>query len=88
MIKNIIKIIAVASAVAFPAVKVQKAAEPTTGYKIYEGQYVSEILIGDIAHDYMGKEGQWELGAFKDVNTNNYFNSLYLYIHKITPNTI
>ena len=74
MIKNLINIIAVASAVAFPAVKVQKAAEPTTGYKIYEGQYVSEILIGDIQHDYIGLEGHYELGAFEDVNTNNFFN--------------
>ena len=73
MIKNIIKIIAAAAAVAFPAVKVQKAAKPSTGYKIYEGQYVSEILVGDIMHDYIGREGIFELGAFKDSNTGMYF---------------
>lgn len=74
MIKNIIKIIAVASAVAFPSVNIQKAAEPITGYQIYEGQYVSEILIGDIRHDYIGVEGMHKLCDFVDLNTNKEFN--------------
>ena len=70
MIKKIINIIAVAQAVAFSSVPVQKAAEPTTGYKIYLGQYVSEILIGDIMHDYIGKGGGlFELGHFGYLNT-------------------
>ena len=73
MIKNIIKIIAVASAVAFPAVNVQKAAKPTTGYQLYVGQYVSEIYIGDILHNYSRSEGEWELGAFEDLNTDLHF---------------
>lgn len=58
---------------AFPAVKVQKAAKPITGYQIYEGQYVSEILIGDIMHDYIGQEGYWVLGTFMDMDTNKDF---------------
>lgn len=74
MINKILGIIAVASAVAFPAVKVQKANEPLKGYQIYEGQFVSEILIGDISHDYIGREGAFELGAFKDLNTDLHFN--------------
>ena len=70
MIKNIIKIIAVASAVAFPAVNVQKATEPTTGYKIYKGQYVSEILIGDIFYNYTEQVGGLlEFGYFGDSKT-------------------
>lgn len=75
MIK-IIKIIAVASAVAFPSINIQKAnePEPLKGYQIYEGQYVSEILIGDILHDYIGTEGHWELVHFDNVNTNQWFN--------------
>lgn len=73
MVKKIFKLMAVASAVAFPAVKVQKAANPTTGYKIYQGQYISEILVGDIMHDYIGSNGIFELGAFEDLNTNTYF---------------
>lgn len=74
MMKNIIKIIAVASAVAFPSINVQKnEAKPTTGYKIYNDQYVSEILIGDIMHDYIGRDGVFELGAFEDSNTGIYF---------------
>lgn len=72
MINKILKIIAVASAVAFPAVNVQKAAEakePTTGYQIYKGQYVSEILVGDIMHDYIGQGGGlFELGHFGYLN--------------------
>ena len=74
MIKNIIKIIAVASAVAFPAVHVQKANEPLKGYQIYEGQYVSEILVGDIMHDYIGKEGCWELVRLTDTETKKWVN--------------
>ena len=74
MIKKILKIIAVAQAVAFSSVNVPKAAKPITGYQIYEGQYVSEILVGDIMHDYIGKEGSWELGRFGDLNTNQDFN--------------
>lgn len=72
MINKILKIIAVASAVAFPAVKVQKANEPLKGYQIYGGQYVSEILIGDISHDYIGRDGSWDLGNFTDPDTNKH----------------
>lgn len=66
MIKNIIKIIAVASAVAFPAVHVQKANEPLKGYQIYEGQYCSEVLVGDINHAYNIPYGCHYLAIFSD----------------------
>ena len=70
MMKKILKVLAVAQAVAFPSVNVQKADKPITGYQIYDGQYLSEILIGDIKHDYIGKEGYWNLGDFVGGNTN------------------
>lgn len=73
MIKKILKLIAVAQAVAFPAVNVQKAEKPTTGFQIYQDQYVSEILIGDITHNYGRGKGEWELGAFEDLKTELYF---------------
>lgn len=69
MINKLLKIVAVAQAVAFSAVNVQKEAKPTTGYKIYEGQYISEILIGDIFHDYIGIDGCFGLGNFKDPDS-------------------
>lgn len=71
MIKKILKIIAVAQAVTFSSSNIQKyAAKPTTGYQIYEGQYVSEIFIGDVSHDYIGIDGHWGLGNFRDPDTN------------------
>lgn len=69
MINKILKIMAVAQAVAFSSINAQKANEPIKGYQIYGGQYVSEILIGDISHDYIG-DGKWELGKFTDTDTN------------------
>lgn len=86
MINKILGIIAVASAVAFPAVKVQKANEPLKGYQIYEGQFVSEILIGDISHDYIGQDGYWVLGTFMDMDTNEDF-SIVIHTNGIAPNS-
>lgn len=71
MINKLLKVLAVAQAVAFSAVNVQKAAKPTTGYQIYEGQYVSEILIGDISHAYINW-GCWNLATFSDSNDNSF----------------
>ena len=34
------------------------------GYEIYDGQYISTLLIGDITHDYIGKPGFYDLVSF------------------------
>lgn len=75
MINKILKIIAVAQAIALPNINIKKANESNTfkGYEIFEGQYCSEILVGDISHAYI-EEGDYILGRFTDpANEEKYF---------------
>ena len=73
MIKNIITTIAVASTLAFPSIRFEKANQntPKEGFEIFEGQYCSEILIGDISHAYIDW-GCWNLATFSDNNDNSF----------------
>ena len=72
MINKILKIIAVTSAVAFPSITIEKANSKTNkGYEILEGQYCSEILVGDISHAYIDW-GCWNLATFSDSNDNSF----------------
>lgn len=75
MIKKILKILAVAQTIALSNIPIKKANNNNLykGYEILEGQYCSEILVGDIFHAYIGK-GDYILGQFTDtVGGNKYF---------------
>lgn len=69
--KNILKKIAVLALSALP-LSVQANTE-TKGYEIYDGQYISTLLIGDITHDYIGKPGYYNLAYFTNTEDNRFF---------------
>lgn len=64
--KKLLKIAALALS-ALP-LSAQVKETTTKGYEIYEGEYVSTLLIGDITHDYIGKPGYYALAYFQDKN--------------------
>lgn len=86
MINKMLKIIAVAQAIALPNIHIEKAnnSNPLKGYKILEGQYCSEILVGDISHAYIDW-GDYVLGQFTDTTENDKY---FLFTIHIAENAI
>lgn len=82
MITKILKIIAVAQAIALPNINIKKAnaSNPSyKGYEILEGQYCSEILLGDISHAYIDW-GDYVLGQFTDTTVKNKYLRVVIHI--------
>ena len=67
--KKLLKKIAILSLSALP-LSVQAKDTGVTGYEIYDGEYISTLLIGDITHDYIGKQGYYDLAYFPNEQNN------------------
>ena len=68
MMNKILKLIAVADAIALPNINIKKVNDSNRykGYEILNGQYCSEVLVGDIAHAYTTTIGFHTLCTFSD----------------------
>lgn len=70
--KNLLKKIAIISLSALP-LSVQSKYTAVKGYEIYEGEYISTLLLGDITHDYIGKPGYYAIAFFSNPDDGAYF---------------
>ena len=69
---KLLKKIAILSLSAIP-LSVQAKDTGIKGYEIYEGEYISTLLLGDITHDYIGKPGFYDLAYFTNTEENGFF---------------
>lgn len=72
--KKLLTKIAILSLSALP-LPVQEKDTGVKGYEIYEGEYISTLLLGDITHDYIGgKPGlYYNLAFFQNTEDNRFF---------------
>ena len=69
---KLLKKIAILTLSALPLSAPAKEAAPK-GFEIYEGEYISTLLLGDITHDYIGKPGFYDLAWFTNTEDNKSF---------------
>lgn len=67
--KTLIKKIAILTLSSVIPLSVQSKDTAVKGYEIYEGEYISTLLLGDIHHDYIGEHADHILAYFQ--NTDN-----------------